>query len=185
MPAQFLSDGLLTSLCMLNFRHRMRFIFGSAALSPLEIIQILLTLACILIGFFRPSLGSELFQAIEARLLLLSRRRTLCVLILFALPIASRLLLLPVYGPPTPFIHDEYAYLLQADTFASGRLTNPPPPFANHFQSIYVLAEPTYTAEYQPAQAMTLALGQVLTGQPWAGVLLSIGLFFVVLYWAL
>src|ERR1700751_470708 len=31
---------------------------------------------------------------------------------------------------------------------------------------------------------MTLALGQVLTGQPWAGVLLSIGLFFVVLYWA-
>src|ERR1700751_2237299 len=126
----------------------MRFVFGSAPLSPLEIIEILLTFVCILIAFFKPSLGLKFFRAIEAKLLSLSRRPSLCALISFGLPIACRLLLLPVYGPPTPFIHDEYAYLLQSDTFASGRLTNPRPPFANHFSSIYVLTEPTYTAEY-------------------------------------
>ncbi len=163
----------------------MRFTFGSAPLSHLEALEILLTLICVILTFVRPTVGATLFQSVESKLRSLSTRSLLCALLLFASPIAVRLLLLPVYGPPTPFIHDEYAYLLQADTFSSGRLTNPPPPYSNHFSSIYVLTQPTYTAEYQPAQAMTLALGQVLTGQPWAGTLLTIGVFFVALYWAL
>jgi hypothetical protein len=162
----------------------MRFTFGSAPVSPLEGLEFLLTLVCMVLAFVRPTLGLELFCSIESKLRSLSERPLLCALLLFALPVAARLMLLPVYGPPTPFIHDEYAYLLQADTFASGRLTNPTPRFANHFSSIYVLTEPTYTAEYQPAQAMTLAVGQVLTGHPWAGALLSIGLLFITLHWA-
>ncbi len=163
----------------------MRFTFGSAPLSPLEALEIVLTFVCILLAFVRPTLGEKLFRFIESNLRSLSTRPLLCAVLLFALPILLRLLLLPVYGAPTPFIHDEYAYLLQADTFSSGRLTNHPLPFANHFTSIYVLTQPTYAAEYQPAQGLMLALGQMLTGQPWAGALLSIGLFFVALHWAL
>jgi hypothetical protein len=163
----------------------MRFTYGSAPLSPLETLQIVLILVCILLAFMRPALGASAFRSIESKLRWLSARPLLCAILLFASPIAARLLLLPVYGPPTPFIHDEYAYLLQADTFSSGRLTNPALPFAAHFNSIYIFTEPTYTAEYQPAQGATLALGQLATGQPWAGALLSIGIFFVALYWGL
>ena len=163
----------------------MRFTYGSAPLSPLEILEILLTFLCILLAFLRPALGGRFFNSVESQLRSLSARPLLCAILLFASPIAARLLLLPVYGPPKPFIHDEYAYLLQADTFSSGRLTNPPLPFPNHFNSIYIFTEPTYTAEYQPAQAATLAVGQVVSGQAWAGALLSMGVFFVALYWAL
>jgi hypothetical protein len=163
----------------------MRFTFGSAPLSPLASLEIVLTLLCIVVALVRPGFGANVFQSLESKLRSISARPRLCAVLLFALPIAARLLLLPVYGPPTPFIHDEYAYLLQADTFALGRLTNPRPPFADHFSSIYVLSEPTYTAEYQPAQAVTLAIGQLLTGHPWTGALVSIGVFFVALYWAL
>ncbi len=104
---------------------------------------------------------------------------------MFTLPILLRILLLPVYSAPTPFIHDEYAYLLQSDTYSSGRLANPPAPFPNQFESIYILATPTYSAEYEPLQGAFLAIGQKLFGWPWFGVLLAMGAFCAATYWAL
>ncbi len=158
---------------------------GSTALTPLEILQIFLTVICIFLAFLRPSTAATWFSFLEQGIRRFSERRFLCLLALALFPIALRLVLLPVYGPPQPFIHDEYAYLLQADTFAQGRLTNPPLPDWKQFQSIYVLVRPTYTSEYQVAQAAFIALGQVATGLPWAGVVASMGVFCGVLYWAL
>ncbi len=163
----------------------MRLDWGTAPLSALELLEICLTSLCIAIAFLRPAIARNSFSRLERVLLAITRRRWLAPLLIALVPIVLRLLLLPVYGAPSPLISDEYAYLLQADTFASGRLTNPSPPMAEQFTSVYVFTNPTYTAEYQVAQGLLLAAGQALTGIPWAGVMAGMAVLCVLIYWAL
>jgi hypothetical protein len=90
------------------------------------------------------------------------------------LPLALRLALLPWLPPPEPRIHDEFGHLLVADTLAAGRLANPPHPLWRHLETMYVLQQPTYSSIYPIGNGIILAVGRVLTGTPWAGVLLSV-----------
>ena len=164
----------------------MRFVIGSTPFTPFDFFEVALLLLCVLLAFSRPSLLNGLFSFIEKQLVSLNGRGPLvCTLVIFFFPIALRLLLLPAYAPPQPFIHDEYAYLLQSDTFSSGRLANPPSPMASQLETIYVFGTPSYSAEYEPGQGLFLAIGQVLFHCPWVGALLSMGLFCAVTYWAL
>jgi hypothetical protein len=85
-------------------------------------------------------------------------------------------------GMPRPRVHDEFAYLLAADTFAHGRLANPTPACADSFQSPHVLVRPTYAAKYPPGQGVALAVGQLL-GRPIYGVWISNALAAMAVAW--
>ena len=89
------------------------------------------------------------------------------------------------YGWPVPALHDEFSYLLAADTFASGRVTNPTPPAWEFFETYHVLSQPSYQSKYPPGNGLILASGQVLTGRPIIGVWLCLAAATSGLFWML
>ncbi len=134
----------------------------------------------------------ELFIAILLVLLVsltygkrLAEKPGWCMLILFALPIALRLALLPQYPIPTPYVSDDFSYILIADTLRHLRLANPPHPLPQFFETYFVLQDPSYVSIFPLGQGLILALGWTIFGHPWAGVALSIGALCALCYWML
>ena len=59
----------------------------------------------------------------------------------------------------TPVVHDESAYLLQAQLFARFRFTVPTPPLPQFFEQLYVNLRPAVFSKYPPGTSLLLAPG--------------------------
>ena len=107
------------------------------------------------------------------------------MLTLAMVSICLRLALLARSPAPVPSGSDDFAYILLADTLRHLRLANPPHALPQFFQQIFVLQQPTYSSMFNLGQGLALAVGWTLIGNPWAGVLLSIGALCALSYWML
>jgi len=125
------------------------------------------------------------FQRLEALGRALARKRGLVVGMVTLAALLLRAVLLIALPYPEPVVHDEYSYLLQAATFASGKITNPTPPGWEHFEAFHINLRPTYQSMYPPGQALFLAGAEIVHAHPWWGVWLSVGLMCGAICWML
>jgi hypothetical protein len=146
--------------------------FGASDFIELAVAAILVTLALA---------RARLISAAR----MLAERTGWSMLFLAVLPVALRLALSPHSPAPVPSAADDTSYLLLADTLSHFRLANPTHLFHRFFESTFILQEPTYSSIFPLGQGIFLALGRMLFGHPWAGVLLSEAGFCALCYWML
>jgi hypothetical protein len=149
---------------------------------PVSTEWVLAALAALLIAG-APVGSLRLLGSIRDRFRQIADRKKIAIAICGILPVLIRLSMLGFAPVPDPSIHDEFSHLLLSDTLVHGRLTNPTHPMWQHFETIHVIQQPTYNSMYPPGQGAFLAFGETVFGEPWAGVVVGVGLMFAAMCW--
>ena len=148
-------------------------------------IELILSVLAVIWVFAFPGVGARWFERFQNLFRPLAERKTLSVVAVGILAVIARLAVLPALPVPAPAVNDEFSYLLMADTFAHGRLANPTPPLWVHFETFQENMIPTYVSKYFPGQGIFLAIGQVVFGHPFWGVVISSALMCAAICWML
>ncbi len=90
-----------------------------------------------------------------------------------------------LHGMPIPRYHDDFAYLLDGDTFAHGRMSNPTHPMWPYFETMHVLHVPRYISKYPVGQGLIFAAGTILFGHPVRAVWIIGAAACAAIWWAL
>lgn len=148
------------------------------------ILETVLFLVGLLVLFLWPEASRRLAEKLLAGLAVRAESTWRVILVVGLLAGLGNAATTLIQGPPIPVVSDEWSYLLATDTFASGRLTNPPSPH-RALVGENTLGTPTYQSKYPPAQGSILALGQRLGGHPVVGLWLSAALLAAAVTWCL
>lgn len=157
----------------------------SANAFSLILIEAGLIAIAVMASLLCPRLGTEKFARFERTWNRLARRKRLAAASVGVAMIVLRLALLPWCPVPLPVLNSDFSFLLAAETFAHGRLTNRTPVMWTHFESIHITVQPTYMSMYFPGQALLMAAGKLIFGHPWAGILMASGLMCAAICWML
>ena len=150
----------------------------------MQILDLVIFVICISLAWPNPTFGGPLAVWLERKFVSFARNKRAALVAIGLSTIAIRVGMLWWVPVPQPKIHDEFSYLLAADTFVHGRLANPPHPLWIFFDTFHVTQHPTYASIYPPAQGLALAVGQLM-GNPWIGVLLTTAAMVVAMTWML
>jgi hypothetical protein len=145
---------------------------------PADALELMLAALLVLVALWGRAWIAPIFRRF-------AERTSWCMLLLAVLPVALRLLLLSHHPVPAPDVYDEFSHLLEADTLRHFRLANPPHALPEFFETLFVLQEPTYSSIYPAGQGLAMAIGWIIFGLPWAGVLLGVAAFCSLCYWML